>query len=226
MAYEFLKKLFGTPKDGEKPKSMTYEELEAAIDADGTLKLINLEDGGFVSKEKLDTKITELKETTKLLKDANETIQTYKDMDIEGIKKSVTDWEAKYNTDTKALQDKIEAQATEFAAKEYMSKYNFTSPLVAKAALAEFMAQEFKRGEDGTFLGADDFMKSMKESNPGAFVVETPPTDPEPPAPPKPTFTPPNPANPPKPAKKMTLTEKMKYMADHPGTDVNSLFEE
>ena len=29
MAYEFLKKLFGTPKDGEQPKAMTYAELEA-----------------------------------------------------------------------------------------------------------------------------------------------------------------------------------------------------
>ena len=32
MAYEFLKKLFGTPKDGEEPKRMTYAELEAALD--------------------------------------------------------------------------------------------------------------------------------------------------------------------------------------------------
>lgn len=26
MAYEFLKKLFGTPKDGEEPKAMTYDD--------------------------------------------------------------------------------------------------------------------------------------------------------------------------------------------------------
>lgn len=225
MAYEFLKKLFGTPKDGEAPKAMTYEELEAAIDADEKLKLINLEDGGYVAKDKLDTKITELKDTKKLLEDANATIQTYKDMDIDGIKKSVTDWEAKYNTDTKALQDKLDEQATEFAAKEYMSKFHFTSTLAAKAAMSEFMAHGFKRGDDGKFLGADDFMSAMKESNPGAFVVETPPSQDPPPAP-KPTFTPPNPANPPKLKKKMTLTEKMKYMAENPGTDVNSLFED
>lgn len=225
MAYEFLKRLFGTPKDGEKPKAMTYEELEAAIDADDKIKLINLEDGGYVPKKTLDTKNTELGETKKLLKEANDTIQTYKEMDIDGIKKSVTDWETKYNTDTKALQEKLDAQATEFAAKEYMSKFQFTSPLAAKAAMSEFMAQGFKRGDDGKFLGADDFMKSMKESNPGAFVVETPPAQDTPPAS-KPTFTPPNPANPPKANKKMTLTEKMKYMAEHPGTDVNSLFED
>lgn len=224
MAYEFLKKLFGKNEDGT-PKALTYEELEAAIDTDDKLKLINLEDGGYVSKDKLDTKITELGETKKLLKDANEAIQTYKDMDIDGIQQSVKDWEIKYNADTKALQDKLDEQANEFAAKEYMGKYQFTSPLAAKAAMSEFMAQGFKRGDDGKFLGADDFMKSMKESNPGAFVVETPPVS-DPPPVPKPIFAPPNPANPPKSGKKMTLTEKMKYMAEHPGTDVNSLFED
>lgn len=224
MAYEYLKKLFGKNEDGT-PKALTYEELEAAIDADDKLKLINLEDGGYVSKEKLDTKITELGDTKQLLKDANATIQTYKDMDIDGIKQSVKDWETKYNTDTQALQDKLDAQANEFAAKEYLGNYKFTSPLAAKAAMAEFMAQGFKRGDDGKFLGADDFMKSMKESNPGAFVVDEPPAPPTPPAP-KPTFTPPNPANPPKPKNKMTLTEKMKFMSENPGTNVDSLFED
>lgn len=39
MAYEFLKKLFGTQKDGEEPKAMTYAELEEAIDADKKSRL-------------------------------------------------------------------------------------------------------------------------------------------------------------------------------------------
>ena len=38
MAYEFLKKLFGTPKEGEQPKAMTYDELEAAINAESGIK--------------------------------------------------------------------------------------------------------------------------------------------------------------------------------------------
>lgn len=225
MAYEFLKKLYKTGEDG-KLVAMTFEELVAAIEADGKMKLVNLEDGGYVSKDKLDTKITELGETKKLLDEANTTIQSYKDMDIDGIKKSASDWEEKYNTDTKALNDKLEEQATEFAAEKYMGQFKFTSPLVAKAAMTEFMAQGFKRGEDGTFLGADDFMNKMKEANPGAFVVETPPADPEPPAPPKPTFAPTNPANPPKNKKKMSLTEMMQYKAEHPDTDISTFFEE
>ena len=46
MAYEFLRKLFGTPKDGEQAKSMTYEELEAAIDAAKDIQVIDLKAGG------------------------------------------------------------------------------------------------------------------------------------------------------------------------------------
>ena len=56
MAYEFLKKLFGTPKDGEEPKAMTYEELEAAIDADKDIQVVDLKAGEYVSKEKFDAK--------------------------------------------------------------------------------------------------------------------------------------------------------------------------
>lgn len=225
MAYEFLKKLFGKNEDGSE-KAMTFVELEAAIDAAEGLKVINLEEGGYVAKTKLDDKITELKDTKKLLEEANTTIQTYKDMDVDGIKQSVADWENKYNTDLAALQDKMAKQETEFAAKEYFGKYNFTSELAKKAAFAEFMAQEFKRSEDGKFLGADDWMESMKASNPGAFVVETPNPTPVP-EPPKPSFAPKGTPTPPhKPReKKMTLTEKMKYMQENPGTDIDSLFD-
>ena len=86
MAYEFLKKLFGTPKDGEAPKAMTYEELEAAIDADKKIQVVDIKSGGYVSKEKLDAKITELDGVKQQLADANTEIKSYKDMDIDGIK--------------------------------------------------------------------------------------------------------------------------------------------
>ena len=51
MAYEFLKKLFGTPKEGESPKAMTYADLEAAIDADKKIKVVDIKAGGYVAKE-------------------------------------------------------------------------------------------------------------------------------------------------------------------------------
>ncbi len=52
----------------------------------------------FVSKNDFDTKNTELKGVKAQLDDANSTIQSYKDMDIDGIKQAAADWETKYNS--------------------------------------------------------------------------------------------------------------------------------
>lgn len=176
MAYDFLKKLFGTPKEGEEPKAMTYEELEAAIDADGNIKIADLSGGGYVSKEKYNAKATELTGVKQQLTDANAEIQSYKDMDIEGIQKSAKEWEDKYNADTKALEDRLEAQEYSHAADMFMNKYQFTSKPAREGIMAEFNKKGFKL-EDGKFLGAEDYMKTLMESEDykGAFKTEKKP---------------------------------------------------
>lgn len=176
MAYEFLRKLYGVPKEGEEPKAMTYEELEAAIDADGSIKLADLSGGGYVSKEKYNAKVTELTGVKQQLTDANAEIQSYKDMDIEGIQKSAKEWEDKYNADTKALEDRLEAQEYSHAADMFMSKYQFTSKPAREGIMAEFNKKGFKL-EDGKFLGAEDYMKTLMESEDykGAFKTEEKP---------------------------------------------------
>lgn len=176
MAYEFLRKLYGVPKEGEEPKAMTYEELEAAIDADGSIKLADLSGGGYVSKEKYNAKVTELTGVKQQLTDANAEIQSYKDMDIEGIQKSAKEWEDKYNADTKALEDKLTAQEYSHAADMFMSKYQFTSKPAREGVMAEFNKKGFKL-EDGKFLGAEDYMNSLMESEDykGAFKTEDKP---------------------------------------------------
>lgn len=181
MAYEFLKKLYGVPKEGEEPKAMTYEELEAAIDADGSIKLADLSGGGYVSKEKYNAKVTELTGVKQQLTDANTEIQSYKDMDIEGIQKSAKEWEDKYNADTKALEDKLTAQEYSHAADMFMSKYQFTSKPAREGVMAEFNKKGFKL-EDGKFLGAEDYMNSLMESEDykGAFKTEDKPAAKEP----------------------------------------------
>ena len=223
MAYEFLKKLFKV-KEGEEPKSMTYEELETAITA-ANLNIADLSTGEYVAKGKFDKKNTELTDTKALLDDANIEIQRYKDMDVEGIKKSVDDWETKYNTDTKALQDKLNAQERSHAADTFMSGYQFTSEYAKRAIMAAFLEQNMPLQEDGTFLGAKDFMDSLKEKDPGSFVIEEPASNPDPATPPAPAFTSGKPATPPASGKKMTLSEMMKYANEHPETDVATLIE-
>ena len=120
-------------------------------------------------KTKLTAAETARDEYKEQLETANTTIQSYKDMDIEGIKQSASDWEKKYNDDLKAMQDKLEGQAYDFALKEYVSGYQFTSDLVKEAVIAQLKTQGFKLN-DGKFLGADDFMAQLKAANPSAFA--------------------------------------------------------
>lgn len=173
MAYEFLKKFFGTPKDGEEPKAMTYAELEAAIDADKKIQVVDVKAGGYVSKEKLDAKITELDGVKQQLSDANTTIQSYKDMDIDGIKQSAKDWETKYTQETQKLTAQLAAQERTHALDMFMGGYKFSSKPAENGVRAEFEKKNFTL-EDGKFLGGDEFMKSLMENDDykGAFVIE------------------------------------------------------
>jgi hypothetical protein len=176
MAYEFLKKLFGNQKDGEEPKAMTYAELEAAIDADKKIQVVDLKAGGYVAKEKLDAKITELDGVKQQLTDANAEIQSYKDMDIDGIKQKAADWEQKYNSETQKLNDKLTKQERDHQMDRYLDTVGLKPGAMYRDYVRRALEEKELKLEDGKFLGADDVMKELKE-NPDykdAFVVEEP----------------------------------------------------
>lgn len=197
MAYEFLKKLFKKDENGT-VIPMTAEELEAAIDADKNIKVVDLSGGGYVAKDKFDAKETELKGVKQQLSDANTAIQSYKDMDIDGIKKSAKDWEDKYNHDTHELNDKLAKQERDHQTDRYLD----TVGLKPGAMYRDYVRRAFEskelKLENGKFIGADDVMKELKE-NPDfkdAFIEEKPdepdvPDTPEqnPPAPNMPYFS-------------------------------------
>ena len=174
MAYEFLKKLFGTPKDGEQPKAMTYAELEAAIDGAKDIQVVDLKAGGYVAKSKLDAKITELAGVQQQLTDANTQIQSFKDQDVEGVKKKVSEWETKYNADTQALKDQMAEQARKHAEEMFLSGYKFSSVAAKNGILAELQGKKFQIDDHGTILGAKEFMQSLMENEDykGACVTE------------------------------------------------------
>lgn len=224
--YDFLKKLF---EEG----ALTFDQFVEKLNADKDIKLANLADGAYVGKEKFDAKVTELTGVKKQLDDANATIQSYKDMDIDGIKKSASDWEEKYNTETAALQKKLDDQAVEFAAKTYLGGFQYTDDLVKEAIYAKFMAKGFKLGEDGKFEGADAFMAELKTAYPSSFAA--PAGDPNPAGgnppsgaqgagsgtsgKPRPWFAP-QAAPKFKGNKPMTLTEMMAYQNAHPDAKI------
>nr|DAO77685.1 MAG TPA: minor structural protein [Caudoviricetes sp.] len=136
---------------------------------------IMAENGKDIEKHKRDAENAKekLNGIQEQLNKANEEIESYKGMDIEGIKQSAEEWKTKYNTETQALNERLNKQEYEYAVKDYLSNFKFSSDLVKKAIISEFNSKEFKL-ENGSFLGADDYMKSLQESDPGAFISSDP----------------------------------------------------
>ena len=169
---EFLKDLFGTGENGQ-PGALTFDQLEAAAAKDKKLNVVNLAAGGYVTQAQYDASQTELTGVKGQLAEANKTIKSYKDMDIDGIKQSAQDWENKYNTDTKALQDKLTAQERAHKQEIYFNGVKFTSKAAKTGVIAEFEKQNFEL-KDGVFVGADSWLAQQKKDDPESFVTEDP----------------------------------------------------
>ena len=96
-----------------------------------------------------------------------DTVKKFDGVDVSKLQQSIKDWESKYNKD-------LAAKNREYAKKLYFNGIKFASNLAKNAAMAEFDKKNLTF-EDGKFLGADDFIKGLRESDPSAFVVETNP---------------------------------------------------
>lgn len=142
------------------------------------VRYADLSEGGYVSQEKYQTLETKANGLETQLKEANDTIKSYKDMDIEGIKRSAEDWETKYNQDTQKLQERLDEQEKAFAAERYLDGQKIKSALSRKTILREFLAQDMAF-KDGKFAGADEYMKKVREQYPDEFEADEPPKEPE-----------------------------------------------
>lgn len=217
--YEYLKTLFGTAEDGT-AVALTFDQLVEKLKATTDIKLANLAEGGYVSKDKFEAKETELSGVKQQLTDANAQIASYKQMDIDGIKKAASDWEQKYNDDTAALTQKLKDQERAHGVDMLFNDYKFTSKAAKDGVRAAFDKRNFPY-EDGKFIGAKEFMDSLATDADykAAFVVEAPtPTEPQNPAP-KPSFSNPNPQ--PTPKKKVSLAELMQRKNENPNAQIN-----
>lgn len=146
------------------------------------------------------------------LNEANTQIQSFKEMDIDGIKASAEEWKTKYETDTKALNEKIAAKDYDYAIKDFMSNYKFIDDDVKETVINKFKAKEFKL-EEGKFLGGEDFMNDYKENHKALFVLDEPQE-------PIPQIVKPG-VNPKSPSKGMSLLEMMKLKNSNPDAVIN-----
>jgi len=216
--YEFLKALFND--EGGNPTALTFDQLSEKLSSAKDIKLVNIANGGYVSKEKHDAKIIELNGVKEQLANANTEIQSYKDMDIEGIKQKASEWEERYNTDTAALNEKIEQQERSYATDLFFKNYQFSSKFAEEGVRADFDKQGFKL-VDGEFMGATDYMNKLMSADDtkSAFVFSA--DDGDDGGDPPPQFSQQQRQNQEPPKPKKTLLQHMQYANAHPGAKIN-----
>lgn len=98
------------------------------------------------------------------LRNANKTIQSYKDMDIDGIKKSVEDYKQKWEkseNDRKAFEHKTRVNG-------YVKSLGLKDDIYEKHVTDLILEKELKFDGD-RLIGGDDVVKQFREKYPNAF---------------------------------------------------------
>lgn len=102
-----------------------------------------------------------IKDRDDSISELNKKLKTFEGVDVEQLKKDLSEWQEKYNHDL-LQKDK------DYAKRDLFNGYHFSSKLSRKAAEAEFDSKNFEF-KDGEFNGAKDFFEELKKSDPDAF---------------------------------------------------------
>lgn len=125
-------------------------------------------------KQEATAKATEIDGLKQQIEQRNADIENLKKAaaDNEALKTSLTELQTKYDTDTKALQQKLEDQKTEYAVNAATEKFfagiEFSSALARDAAIAQFKAKGFKLDGE-TFQGGKEWIDELRKTSPDAF---------------------------------------------------------
>lgn len=174
-----LKELFDQAEDGV----LSYEQFADAL-KNNDIKLVDLNEGGYVSKAKFES---ELDAKVKEIETLNGTIST-RDTDLETLKQQLeaagadtsklsdlqTQLQAlqgKYDADSKAYKKQLAEQAYEFKVREFAGTKNFSSQAAKRDFIQSMIAKQLKM-EGDSILGAEDFVKAYEETNQDAFISE------------------------------------------------------
>lgn len=167
---DFLKEILG-----EELYSQTKEKVDSYNNdhKDKQVKLVNLSEGNYVSKEKFDSKETEIANLRIQIENANNEIQSYKEMDIDSIKKSAEDWETKYNDLVKAQDEAKKESIRKERTNAFFNGVEFASESAKAGVIAQFNQKDFKYDEEtNKFQGASEWLEELKKNDVGAFKSE------------------------------------------------------
>lgn len=133
-----------------------------------TIDTIMAEHGKYLtsSKEEIETLKTQIE-------DANKEIQSYKDMDIDGIKESASKWETKYNDLVEEQKEAKEKSIREERTNAFFNEVKFASESAKAGVIAQFNQKDFKYDEESQkFLGAKEWLEELKTKDTGAFLSD------------------------------------------------------
>lgn len=174
-----LKDLFAKGENG----TLTFERL-TELAAEAKAKFIDLSEGNYVAKQKYDddlaardTRITALDET---IKTRDTDLKTLQDQlaaaggDTQKLAELTTQFntlQAKYDADTKALNDKMAEQAYRHAVMDFAATQKFTSKAAQRDFVQALLDKKLTMDKD-TIIGASDFVTAYAKDNDDAFVKE------------------------------------------------------
>jgi len=122
--------------------------------------------------EKFNTERTAFNEQ---LKNANAEIESYKGMDIDGIKKSADEWKEKAEKSQKEFDEKIADMEYDNALRDELLKESFSSDYARTGIQSEIKAKNLPI-IDGKIIGLPELLETYKKDKPDAFkTVEAPP---------------------------------------------------
>lgn len=154
---------------------MKREFLKTLGIEDAVLEQVMGEHGKTVEAQK--TKLATTEETVsalnKQIEEANTAIESFKSMDIDGIKAAAEQYKADLEKTQTEYKQKLTAMEFDNALKDSLSGVKFSSVYAKNAVLSEIKSKGLQL-QEGKILGLDDTLKVIKEADPDAFASDKP----------------------------------------------------
>lgn len=133
-----------------------------------TINSIMAEHGKLVTKDK-----EEITALTKQVEDANKEINSYKEMDIDSIKQSASEWETKYNELVENQKAEKEKSIREERTSAFFNDIKFSSEMAKAGVMTKFNEKDFKYDEESeSFQGAKEWLEELKKSDSNSFLSD------------------------------------------------------
>lgn len=134
-----------------------YSQVQKKLEGNDKVKLANLANGEYVSKDKYDG---DLKEKDTKIAELTNKVKEFDGVDIEKFKNDIKDWEIKYNT---TVADLKKSNAISLAIAK-------AKPKNEKALMALIDTEIIKLNDDGSVTGLAEQLEKVKKEN--GFLFE------------------------------------------------------